>query len=191
MFVSDLDKAHPLNCLVVAQVRSDCADCTWFYDHGYIRYNDGTKLMLREHQRVALVAYGQTSGYHVHHIDRNPLNNRADNLAVLSPSEHHRLHASGPKVERVQVSCEYCGVLFVTTKRLRDVRHKRYCSDLCRSIACRKVIKPSAERLAQLLCDISNWSELARMFGVTDNAVRKWAKSYGLDLSVCDGRLKR
>ncbi len=29
---------------------------------------------------------------HVHHIDRNPLNNSIDNLMVLSKSDHAKLH---------------------------------------------------------------------------------------------------
>jgi transposase-like protein len=38
--------------------------------------------------------------------------------------------------------------------------------------------------------EIGNWSALGRHFGVSDNAVRKWAKRFGLDLSLCNGRYK-
>lgn len=31
-------------------------------------------------------------GYHFHHLNRNQLDNRAENIVCLSPSEHQRLH---------------------------------------------------------------------------------------------------
>jgi hypothetical protein len=189
MFVSDLDNVLPLDCLVVAQIRAEWADHTFYYDHGYVRYyNNSGKGLLREHQYVALAAYGIPDGFHVHHIDRNRLNNRADNLAVLSASEHHRLH--NPK-RRIKMKCLVCQNEFEAIKCRVERKGTRYCSDACRSFATRKVEHPSAEYLAELLRSIGNWTVLGRMFGVTDKAVRKWAIGYNLDLSVCDGRLKR
>lgn len=180
--VSELNDIHPLDCLVVAQVRLEFADCTWFYDHRYIRYNDGTSLMLREHQRVAMVAYGvpDDGRWHVHHIDRNRVNNRADNLAVLSATEHSRLHASHPKSDRIVVTCPICETPFETTAYRLEQRNKTFCSEKCLRLASRKAERPSRERLADLLCEVGNMCELGRMFGVSDNAVRKWAKTYGI-----------
>ncbi len=31
-------------------------------------------------------------GKHIHHIDINPLNNRLENLMMLTPKQHQRLH---------------------------------------------------------------------------------------------------
>ena len=180
MFVSDLNQAHPLDCLVVAHVRSDFADCTWFYDHGYIRYYDGTKVMLREHQRVAMAAYGIPNGFHVHHIDSNRLNNRADNLAVLSASEHMRVTASEPRAERITINCSTCGKPFQSTAYRVEKRNKTYCSEPCMYIGKRKFERPSSQYLAELITEVNNWSALGRMFKVTDNTVRDWARSYGL-----------
>lgn len=190
MLVSDLNTIHPLDCLFVAQVRGEFADIACCYDRGYIRYCDGTKIMLREHQRVALVAYGVPNGFHVHHIDANRLNNRADNLAVLSPSEHQRLHGAAYR-RRVVLECPICNRTFETTPARRGRRNVTFCSSACRSFADRKVEHPSPLYLAELMATVRNFSALGRMFGISDNAVRKWAKNYGLDLSVCDGRLKR
>lgn len=177
--VSELNSIHPLDCPVVAQVRSDHANCTWFYDHGYIRYNDGTKLMLREHQRVAMAAYGSIEGCHVHHIDRNRLNNRADNLAVVSSTEHHLLHGQQYR-QRVSLTCPVCNATFEVRPSLVKHRNPTYCSNACRSIGRQVVARPTAEQLSELITLISNWCELGRMFGVSDNAVRKWARAYGL-----------
>jgi len=190
MLVSDLNTIHPLDCLVVAQVRSECADLACFYDRGYIRYWDGTKIMLREHQRVALVAYGPISGFHVHHIDSNTLNNRADNLAVLSPSEHQRLHGVAYR-RRSTLECPICHRPFEAIRSRAVKRGVKFCSAACRQLADRRVERPSRLYLAELMTTVRNFCELGRMFGVSDNAVRKWARAYGLDLSVCDGRLKR
>ena len=43
----------------------------------------------------------------------------------------------------------------------------------------RKVERPSKEELSQLLLE-SSFSAIGRTYGVSDNAVRKWCKSYGL-----------
>lgn len=178
--VADLNLVHPLECAVVAQVRQECANLTWFYDHGYIRYYDGTQLMLREHQRVAVAAYGVPSGFHVHHVNANRLDNRADNLVVLSPSEHMRITASRLRSDRVTVKCAVCGATFQTTTYRAIERGKRFCSDDCRLFAQRRVDRPSCQYLAELIATVNNWCEIGRMFGVTDNSVRKWARSYGL-----------
>ena len=55
---------------------------------------------------------------------------------------------------------------------------------LCHKCACethRVVERPSAEELFQLLKDNNgNFSLIARMYGITDNNIRKWCKSYGI-----------
>ena len=55
-------------------------------------------------------------------------------------------------------------------------------NSLCREcyvLSTRKVERPSAEELYQLLQN-NNFSAVGRLFGVTDNAVRKWCRAYGL-----------
>lgn len=44
----------------------------------------------------------------------------------------------------------------------------------------RKVKWPTKDELRNLISEIGNWRELGRRFGVSDNAVKKWAKNYGL-----------
>ena len=55
---------------------------------------------------------------------------------------------------------------------------------LCHKCACetRRIIeRPSAEELYQLLKDNNgNFSLVGRMFEITDNAIKKWCKSYGI-----------
>lgn len=55
----------------------------------------------------------------------------------------------------------------------------KYCSPECAHIGTRKTKRPSKDEL-KLLIENNSWSALGRMFGVSDNAVRKWAKKYNL-----------
>lgn len=51
----------------------------------------------------------------------------------------------------------------------------------CYSISSRKVERPVAEELSNILYRKNgNFAEVARMFDVTDNTVRKWCKKYNL-----------
>ena len=101
---------------------------------------------------------------HVHHIDEDRTNNALDNLEVLSVDQHKEKH-SAPTVD-----CMRCGTA---------TKNKLYCSDRCARIASRKVERPSPEVLRQEIASMS-WVAIASKYGVSDNAVRKWARSYGL-----------
>jgi hypothetical protein len=190
--VSDLNQIHPLDCPHVEQVRKAWANQHWYYDKGYIRYWIGQRAAQREHHLVAKNAFGVTISRNVivRHLDGDLLNNRASNLEVISRSSLFRYDAN-VNGERIALVCPVCDTVFEAT--LFRVLHRQttYCSDKCRSLADRKVERPSAQYLFELMTEVSNWTTIGRMYGVSDNAVRKWARRYGLDLSVCDGRLKR
>lgn len=65
-------------------------------------------------------------GWHIHHIDEDPLNNDPSNLQALSPRDHSRLHNDRhPRVKQ----CEACGRDFepAPTKRKRA----KSCSPAC------------------------------------------------------------
>lgn len=66
--------------------------------------------------------------------------------------------------------CQSCGAEVFGTK---------FCSRFCRAIPTRKVLRPSKEELQKDLGTL-NWSKIGRKYGVSDNAVRKWAKAYNL-----------
>jgi len=59
----------------------------------------------------------------------------------------------------------------------------QYCSRVCYLSAVtdnrRKLLKPSKEKLKELLWEKPT-SHIAKDYGVSDNAVAKWAKGYGL-----------
>lgn len=189
--ISDLNQIYPLDCPHVLKVRQEWATHHYYIDIGYIRYWRGQQADRREHDLVAESAFDMVINRHyvVCHNDGDKFNNRASNLFVVTRSEFLRTNGSYLPGERVALVCPVCDTVF--DARLSQVirRNARYCSEKCRGFADRKVERPSAEYLDQLMHEVCNWTKIGRLYGVSDNAVRKWAKSYGLDLSICDGRI--
>jgi len=52
---------------------------------------------------------------------------------------------------------------------------------VCSQKARRRVERPSLEVLAEEIKN-STWVSLGKKYGVSDNAVRKWAKGYGINI---------
>ena len=50
----------------------------------------------------------------------------------------------------------------------------------CVRLQSRKITRPSKEELLDLLKTHKNFTYIARLFGVSDNAIRRWCKHYGL-----------
>jgi len=59
----------------------------------------------------------------------------------------------------------------------RKKKKRKYCSSKCFGIANRKVDRPSKDELINLIKEY-NWTRIGKMYGVTDNTIRKWARSY-------------
>lgn len=149
----------------------------WVYEHVY--------LIERELDRPL------TDDEVVHHLDCNPINNKLNNLIVLPRASHNRLHAwinrgppihkdytyggENPKFKQINRDSKYCKICSLTLQ----AKQKFYCSEQCRGQDNRKVEHPSKEELSQLLSE-NSMCALGRMFGVSDNAVRKWARQYEL-----------
>lgn len=61
-------------------------------------YGDKTKKGFRIHRLVAMYfVEGYNEQIEVHHKDKNPQNNKADNLLCLTPQEHLLLHSKEKK----------------------------------------------------------------------------------------------
>ena len=71
-------------------------------------------------------------------------------------------------------TCLTCKIEFQT--RNYD---SKFCSIKCSSLNQRKCTRPSKSELEKLIKNTS-WVQIGRMFDVSDNAVRKWAKSYNI-----------
>ena len=116
----------------------------------------------------------------VHHINEIRNDNREENLMVFKTKADHTAFHQGCEIElEVDVYiakthpnniCPNCG------------GYKDYTAKLCVNcshIASRKVERPSKEVLLELI-KTTSFINIGKLYNVTDNAVRKWCKSYGL-----------
>jgi len=102
-------------------------------------------------------------------------------MVFATLSDHAKYHKGGIAKARTDFvyeceynkptqPCLYCG---------KETVNDKFCSYECTHVYRRKVTRPSREVLASMMQNHS-WLALGREYGVSDNAVRKWAKSYGL-----------
>jgi hypothetical protein len=109
----------------------------------------------------------------VHHIDEDRTNDTLENLEIMALEAHTRFHATGETAPTIGV-CPVCENSF-TVARGRE----SFCSSTCFYVNNRVVARPSKEELRSLIYQW-NFVQLGKRFGVSDNAVRKWCKAYGL-----------
>ena len=118
---------------------------------------------------------GEPIPLELHHIDGNRFNNSLENIKILCPNCHAQTsnYSLKRKLEIVKIEkfkyCE-CG------KKIK-IRSKK--CQTCDKINQRKIKeRPS---LNVLLEDVSNMSYISvgKKYGVTDNCIKKWIKSYG------------
>ena len=121
----------------------------------------------------------------VHHIDKNKFNNEVDNLLVFhSKSDHTAFHHGRPIycVQDVwfadmsgQKEYEICPICHSNKKD----RYAKMCVNCYLKEKSEKSNMPKKEILAKLIIK-HPMTEIARMFEVSDNAVRRWCRKYGL-----------
>lgn len=109
------------------------------------------------------------------HIDGDNRNNTMENLRWLCPNCHSQTRTyagKNIKKERKKYYCIDCGIE-ITGQSERC--HK------CASILRQKTNRPSKDDLEALIKSHNgNFSEVAKIYNITDNSIRKWCKSYGL-----------
>lgn len=113
----------------------------------------------------------------LHHIDCNHDNNNLSNLMILCPNCHAMIHYNMNKDKKSK-----------KLGRKRVMRKSRASGNLVKDVSGRnwsidsrsknrKVDRPS---LSTLLAELeeSNFTQVAKKYGVSDNAIRKWIKHY-------------
>jgi len=62
---------------------------------GYVCWRYGRHNSIKIHRLIAVAKYGfdAVADRDVHHVSGVPFDNRRSNITVLTPEEHHRLHA--------------------------------------------------------------------------------------------------
>lgn len=83
-------------------------------------------------------------------------------------------HETNVKYNRKFVGYNDCPICGKSKKE-----NQNYCSTECSSVGTRKVSRPSKDEL-EILIKENSWLALGKMFSVSDNAVRKWARQYGI-----------
>lgn len=83
------------------------------------------------------------------------------------------------RVEIHELICQQCGTKFRVPKHNKKKMNRKYCGIRCAHIPLRKVERPSKERLKKEIAQ-NSWKALERKYGVSDNAIRKWARQWNL-----------
>jgi hypothetical protein len=94
------------------------------------------------------------------------------NMAVSdeTPESNPRLNLEPVRLQPTGV-CPTCET---------EVFGTRYCSHACSCDSRRRVKRPSREEL-KLLIETTPFVQIGKKYGVSDNAIRKWANHYGLE----------
>lgn len=151
-------------------------------DHPKAMTSDNWNGWIYEHIYIAEKYFGRAlrDDEVVHHLDGNRENNHFSNLLVLPKESHAKLHMwidSGVPFGTSTRELTYCKVCGITLQSDQDY----YCSIEHFKIDTSKVQnRPTKEELLKLLQKHS-YCAVGRMFDVSDNAIRKWVKRYGVD----------
>ena len=126
----------------------------------------------------------------VHHIDKNKTNNAPNNLMVFhTDKDHISFHSNNCDLSTIkqlndgswisltlQTRCPVCG----NTKSPNSKTCLK-CKQSINNYSNIPSTKPSKKELLNvLLKEKGNFTKIGRIYSVSDNAVRKWCKSYNL-----------
>lgn len=152
----------------------------YFFDTFHPMANSQGKVYLHRHIAALKVGRWLHEKEQVHHIDGNRSNNIPDNLAILTKSQHTRQHREELGFGTDNVTCPICSKVFTSFKSVRRKGRGKYCSPACANMRKRKTARPSKEELQQEI-NTTSFLALGRKYGVSDVAVHKWAKAYGIE----------
>jgi len=113
---------------------------------------------------------------HIHHIDGNKTNNIITNLELTTAREHAQKHMLEKGIQPVKErNCSNCKAPFTPKQDKR-----KYCSPECSTIATERTIWPSKEKLQKLVWKKPT-TQIAKDLGVSDKAIEKRCKKYGIE----------
>lgn len=116
------------------------------------------------------------------HIDGNHKNNHFKNLRWLCPNCHSQTETFCGKHKKIKQNfCVSCGTKISIKSKMCNK-----CSCVDKGIKLRKVKnRPTKEELESLIVFFP-MTQLGKKYGVSDNAIRKWCKSYNIEIGRKD-----
>lgn len=157
------------------------------YSRGHLKkrlYDEGLKQRACELCGQGEDWHGRQMALILDHINGVADDNRLENLQIVCPNCAATLDTHCGRANRRTVepqACARCGDTF----RPKDPR-QRYCSRACgmrwdragqARPAARRAERPSYDELVAMVA-AEGWSAVGRRHGVSDNAVRKWVRTY-------------
>lgn len=124
---------------------------------------------------------GKRLSLQLDHINGICNDNRLENLRLLCPNCHSQTETfAGRRVSYGKIELFSCLQCYVPITKYSKLGLCRKCASTKLNFTKRKVERPSREELEKLI-----WSKpttsIAKDFGVSDKAVEKWCKFYGID----------
>jgi Zn finger protein HypA/HybF involved in hydrogenase expression len=121
---------------------------------------------------------GEALVLHLDHIDGDHKNNLLENLRLLCPNCHSQTSTYAGRNNRKHFSSKKCQDC--NTSIDRKSTRCRKCAGTVINKPKRKVPnRPSASELTSLL-EERTFVDVGKLYGVSDNAIRNWCKSYGI-----------
>lgn len=111
------------------------------------------------------------------HINGDHYDNRLENLRIICPNCHSQTDTFGTKRLKTINKCVDCGKEINLTSTRCPSCAAKYTAKIKKEKSNR--IYPSKEELEKLILE-KPFTEIGKMYGVQDNAVKKWCKNFGL-----------
>ena len=122
--------------------------------------------------------HGHKINFHLHHINGNHNDNRLENLMILCPNCHSLTeNYSGKKLKSEQKYCPDCHRPIGKNSTYCNHCGPKHSNQPGAKVA--KEDRPSKEELLELI-KTKSFCEIGRIYGVSDNSIRKWCKKEGL-----------
>lgn len=101
-------------------------------------------------------------------------------LVVAQPESSDRSSKTTDELKQLGNKDVERGACFHCGKQLIGPNQDTYCSEQCFRLVSRRVVRPSKEELEKMIWTKPT-TQIAKDFGVSDKAVEKWCKAYGIE----------